>query len=266
MPSLQPLHEWRTRGSTCRGHESGRRGHIRQAEAARAASGTFSWRVSASVVRRVGAAPRSARVRAGDCTRTALAGAVRAEVEAETGRAAQGPPAAERSIASDVPIAAAGDLGRMHRAGIGVRVRVCGSIAAPVLRSRVRRSVGFLRGRSRVKDTGIIRPGRLTRRRSAATATSATAAAARRAATATSATAAAARRVVLAVLRRHRLWVEAVGSCGRCSCPRHWRVAGRDPERAHRRGERTENPSFLVPWRSHRPTDEQHDPCPLRSP
>jgi hypothetical protein len=246
MPSLQPLHEWRTRGSTCRGHESGRRGHIRQAEAARAASGTFSWRVSASVVRRVGAAPRSARVRAGDCTRTALAGAVRAEVEAETGRAAQGPPAAERSIASDVPIAAAGDLGRMHRAGIGVRVRVCGSIAAPVLRSRVRRSVGFLRGRSRVKDTGIIRPGRLTRRRSAATATSATVAAARAtsgtaaAARAPSGTAAAARRcwAFLAVLGRQRLWVEAVGSWGGSSCPRL--VAGRYPERPHRRGQRTE--------------------------
>jgi hypothetical protein len=122
-------------------------------------------------------------------------------------------------------------------------------------RSRVRRSLGFVRGRPRVKDTGIIRPGRLTRRRSAATATSATAA------LATSATAAAARRcrASLAVLGRQRLWVEAVGSWGGSSCPRL--VAGRYPERPHRRGQRTEQPWFSVPRRSHRPTDEQQGAC-----
>jgi hypothetical protein len=120
------------------------------------------------------------------------------------------------------------------------------ALRSSALRSRVRRSVGFVR--SRVKDTAVMRFGRLTRRRSAATATSATAAAARR--------------VFRAVLGRQRLWVEAVGSWGGSSCPRHWRFAGRYPERSHRRGERTENPSFSVPRRFHRPTDEQHGACP----
>jgi hypothetical protein len=111
------------------------------------------------------------------------------------------------------------------------------------LRSRVRRSVDF--ARSRVL-------GRQTRRRPAAPAP----------ATATSAAAAAARRVFRAVLGRQRVWVEAVGSRGGSSCPRHWHVAGRYPERPHRRGERTENPSLSLPRRSHRPADEQHGACP----
>lgn len=143
------------------------------------------------------------------------------------------------------------------------------ALLRPALRSRVRRSGGF--ERSRVKDTAV-RFSRLTRRRSAATAASATAAArraaaaasataaARRAATATSATAA--RRIFRAVLGRQRVGVEAVRSWGRSSCPRHRHVAGRYPERPHRRGERTDNPSSSDPRRSHRPTDEQHGACP----
>ena len=128
------------------------------------------------------------------------------------------------------------------------------AVRSPALRSRVRRRIGFVR--SRVKDTAVLRFGRLTRRRSAATAASATAA------TAASATAATVRRVSCAVLGRQRLWVEAGGSWGGSSCPRHCHVAGRYPERTHRRGERTENPSLSLPRRSHRPADEQHGACP----